>query len=88
MAKANFHPDREWSVNRHAFWQRAGPRRADFSSFFHPHLPHGRSNFSRFQRFFSLNANLPLAFGQQMLLFSRASFEKRPETACFRASTM
>jgi len=41
-----------------------------------------------FGAFFAFDTNLPLAFGQQMLLFSRASFEKSPETACFRTSTM
>jgi hypothetical protein len=41
-----------------------------------------------FGAFFAFDTNLPLAFGQQMLLFSRASFEKGPETACFRTSTM
>jgi hypothetical protein len=44
---------------------------------------------SGFQRiFFAPNIKLPLAFRQQMLLISRASFEKRPQTACFWASTM
>jgi hypothetical protein len=41
-----------------------------------------------FQRFFVPDANLALAFGPKMLLFSRASFEKGPKTACFMAFTM
>jgi hypothetical protein len=41
-----------------------------------------------FGAFFAFVTNLPLAFWQQMLLFSRASFEKCPQTARFWASTM
>jgi hypothetical protein len=43
----------------------------------------GAETFGFRRIFFALNMNLPLAFRQQMLLFSRASFEKCPETACF-----